>query len=60
MVVIFAGDVGHFVALRGDARLSTATVETFLDAGMFKPIQLSLEVVEIAVISILNIFDQLR
>ena len=58
--VLFAGEVGHLVVMRGGARLSTATVETSVDAGLFEPIQLSLEVVDLAVLFMLNICDHSR
>ena len=57
---MFAGDIGHSVAVMGEARLSTATVETFLDTGLFEPMELFLEIVDFAVLFMLNICNQSR
>ena len=46
--------------IRGETRLSTATGETSLDAGLLELIELSSEVVCLAVLFIFNICDQLR
>ena len=48
------------MAMRGETRISTATVKASLDTELFEPIELSLEAVNLAVLFILNIFNQLR
>ena len=42
------------MAMRGETRLSTATAEASLDAGLFEPMELSLEVVDLVVLFMMN------
>ena len=45
------------MSMRGETRLYTATVEVSLEGGLLESIELSLEVVDLAVLFILNICD---
>ena len=48
------------MAIRGETRLSAATLEASLDAGILQPIVLSLEAVDLAVLFIFNICNGLK
>ena len=46
--------------MRGETKLSTATVEAFLDSGLFKHVDLSLEVVDFVVLFMLNYLQSVK
>ena len=53
-------NLGHSLAMRGETRLSTATVEASLYTGLLEPIELSLELVNLVVLFMLNYFQSVE